>query len=146
MRHPGAIRAGLVALGIPQAIVGAWALAAPHSFYEDFPTSARHWIASLGPYDRHLVTDVGGGLLALAVLVLLAALVLERRLVIVALITWLVFAVPHLAFHATHTDGLSSGDNAVNIVELGLGVAVPIALLALAWRPPASPAERPSSD
>jgi hypothetical protein len=134
LAHPRLTRAGLVLLGVPQALVGGWALFAPHGFYTDFPTAGRHWIASLGPYDEHLVTDVGAGLLALAVLVLLAAWVLERRVVIVALVAWLVFAVPHFAFHVGHTEGLSTGDYVVNAVELGLAVAVPLALLALARR------------
>jgi hypothetical protein len=137
LANPRVTRAGLVLLGAPQALVGGWALFAPHAFWSDFPTSGRHWIASLGPYDEHLVTDVGAGLLALAALVLLAAWLLERRLVIVALVVWLVFALPHLVFHAGHTDGLSTGDNVVNVVELGLAVAIPLALLALAARRPA---------
>jgi hypothetical protein len=120
-----------LALGIPQAAVGAWALFAPHGFYADFPLSSRHWISSLGPYNEHLVTDVGAGLLALAALVLLAAVSLERSVVLVALVAWLVFAVPHLVFHVAHTDGLGTGDNVANLVSLGATVLVPLVLLAL---------------
>jgi hypothetical protein len=40
-RHRGAIRFLLLALGIPQALIGLWALLAPSSFYDDFPAGAR---------------------------------------------------------------------------------------------------------
>jgi hypothetical protein len=60
----------------------------------------------LGPYNEHLVRDVGALNLALGVLLATAALLLERRLVQVSLIAYLVYAVPHFAFHLVKGNAL----------------------------------------
>ena len=56
---------GLLATAL---VVGAWALLAPGSFYEDFTALGRGWIYAWPPYDEHLLRDVGALNLALAVL------------------------------------------------------------------------------
>jgi hypothetical protein len=78
-----------VTVPAPQILTGLWALSAPRSFYDDYPLAGRAWISTLGPYNEHLVRDVGAGLLALGMLVALAAFLLERRLVQVSLGVWL---------------------------------------------------------
>jgi hypothetical protein len=130
------IRAGLAALAVVELALGAWQLFAPHSFYVSFPTG-QGWVQALGPYDAHLMTDVGELTLALGALLGFAAVVFERRLVQVALVVYLVPAVPHLVFHAVHRDGLSAADNAGNLGTLGLAVLVPALLLWLTadWEP-----------
>jgi hypothetical protein len=41
-------------------VTGLWALLAPRSFYDSFPGgSGMHWVSADGPYNRHLVGDVG---------------------------------------------------------------------------------------
>ena len=55
-------------LSVTPPFVGAWAPAAPSSFYADFPFPGRHWVRLLGPYNEHLVRDVGGLYLALLVI------------------------------------------------------------------------------
>ena len=52
----------------------------PESFYADFPFSGRDWVSTLGPYDEHLVRDVGELNLAFSVLLAFAAILLARRL------------------------------------------------------------------
>ena len=133
MRDPW-LRVGLGLLAVAAADVGVWALAAPRSFYDDFPGGGRSWVGAVGPYNEHLVRDVGGLNLALAVLLLAAAVLLERRLVFVALAAYLVNAVPHFIFHVTHMDELSTGDQVAQTVSLALAVVVPLALLPLARR------------
>ena len=128
-------RISLILLAIGQGPAGIWALVSPHSFYNDFPTYGRHWVSTLGPYDEHLARDAGGGLLAAAVVVALAALWLERRAVQLALIAWLTFAIPHFAYHLTTLDKFGTGDDIANIVTLGLAVVVPLPLLIGTWRP-----------
>lgn len=130
-RYRREIRAGLLSLGLPLVAIGAWALIAPHSFYDNFPISDRHWVSGLGPYDEHLVRDFGSLLLALGLLQGWAAAQLSRTLVRVALVLGLVYAVPHLIFHASNTEPFSTGDNVVNLGVLALAVAVPVVLLAL---------------
>jgi len=59
--------------------------------------------------------------------------VLERHLVIVAAVTSLVFEVPHLVFHASHTAQLSATDNVINLALLGGTVAISFAVGVTAW-------------
>jgi hypothetical protein len=128
-------RVTLILLAIGQAPAGIWALVSPRSFYDDFPASGRDWVSTLGPYNEHLARDAGAGLLAAAVVVALAAVFLERRAVQVALIAWLTFAIPHLAYHLTTLDEFGTGDDIGNIVTLGLAVVIPLPLLIATWRP-----------
>jgi hypothetical protein len=130
-RYRKEIRAGLLSLGLPLVAIGAWALIGPHSFYENFPASGRHWVSGLGPYDEHLVRDVGSLLMAIGLLQTWAAAQPSRLLVRAALVVGLVYAVPHLIFHASNTEPFSTGDNVVNIGALVLAVVVPILLLVL---------------
>lgn len=130
----GWVRLGLSLLAIPALVVGLWALILPRSFYDDFPAAGRHWVSVLGPYNEHLVRDVGALNLALGALLAVAAIVLERRLVQAALAAWLVYAVPHFVFHATELDALSFLDNAANVITLGLAVLLPLVLLVATGR------------
>ena len=59
--------------------VGFQALFTPRSFYDDFPIG-RGWVAMDGPYNQHLVRDVGSLNLALVVLVFAALIVSTRAL------------------------------------------------------------------
>lgn len=101
----------------------------PGSFYADFPFSGREWVSTLGPYDEHLVRDVGGLNLAFGVLLAFAAILLDRRLVQVALVAYLVYAVPHFFFHLTQTHAFSVGDNLAQLASLGFQIALPVAIL-----------------
>ena len=80
-----------------------WALPFPRSFYNDFPVPGWDWVSTLGPYNEHLVTDYGAMNLALGVLLVSAAISLEKRLTQAALLTYLAFATPHFLFHAAQT-------------------------------------------
>ncbi len=100
---------------------GLWALLFPRTFYDDFPLPGSAWVSTLGPYNEHLVRDYGALNLAMAVLLWAAGILLERRLVQVALVTWLVFEVPHFIFHLGQTHHFPTGSN---LAQLG-GLAVP---------------------
>jgi hypothetical protein len=67
---------------------------------------------------------------ALGVLLVLAAMLLERRIVQVSLITWLVFAVLHFVVHLTATRAFSPFDNLAQLGSLGFLVLHPLVLLA----------------
>ena len=94
----GLLRGGLLFLAANPLVGGLWAVILPRSFYEDFPLPGRDWVSALGPYNEHLIRDYGTLNLALAVLLVAAAILVEQHLVQVALVTWLVFATPHLVF------------------------------------------------
>jgi hypothetical protein len=132
------LRAGLAVLAIVQGTIAVWALVAPRSFHSEFPGPGSPWVAPLGPYDEHLVRDAGALSLALT-LVLVAALVwLERRLVIVAAAAYLAWELPHLAFHLTADDALTTSARVLSEAGQVLATLVAIAVLAGAvrWRAP----------
>ena len=85
-----AARIGCAALGIPGAIVGVWAAFAPRSFYDDFPGLGQQWVSADGPFNEHLVRDVGELSLALALVALLAVVWLTPITVRIAGTAWLV--------------------------------------------------------
>jgi len=134
-RYRNEIRAGLIALGVPNVLTGGWALLAPRGWYGTFPGLGRHWVSALGLYDEHLVRDFGATLLALGLLLVVAAIVLDRLLIQATLGASLVFSVPHFVFHIANKDQLATGDYIVNNVLLGLGLALSVILLVVVSRP-----------
>ena len=128
------VRIGLGVLAISGAVLGVWAGLAPRSFYDDFPGFGRHWVSVDGPYNEHLVRDVGWLNLALTVVTVWAMVTLARSLVLAILVGCLVVALPHLVYHAANLDGLSTGDGTAEIISLALGPAIAAALLVLVAR------------
>ena len=104
---------------------GLFATLAPHSFYEDFPTPSMHWVASDGPYNRHLIVDLGSMYLALATLA--GAALFRPALARVAGLVLLVFSVPHFLYHTAHLDLYGTRDKILN--EAGLLAVVLLAAL-----------------
>jgi hypothetical protein len=122
------MRAGLATLYFVPAWIGIWATAAPRSFYDHFPGWSS-WVSPLGPYDEHLVRDVGAFQLGLLVLGLFALVTLERRVVQAALVASVVAGLPHLIYHLTATGPLSTADNVLSLIGLALPVVIALALL-----------------
>src|SRR4051794_41210101 len=122
------MRAGLALISVAPAWIGIWATAAPRSFYDDFPGPSA-WVAPLGPYDEHLVRDVGAFQLGLLVVGLFALVTLERRVVQAALVAAVVSGLPHLIYHLTATEPLSTGDNLLSLAGLAVPVVIPLLLL-----------------
>jgi AhpD family alkylhydroperoxidase len=135
--HPIAFRAVMIGLGLVQTVNGLWALLAPRSFYDDFPPGRGGWVSALPAYNEHLMRDVGSLFLATGVLLLLAAARLERRLVAISLVTWLLFAVPHTLYHLFNLEPYDGVDVVGNVVTLALTVVLPVGLLVLLSRRPA---------
>ena len=105
----------------------------PSNFFEDFPFG-RAWVSELGPFNEHLVTDVGALFCAIGLIALLAAVRVERRLSQVVALGWIVFVGPHLFFHATHTKSFSALDNVLQLGVLVLQLLVALYVIALAGR------------
>jgi hypothetical protein len=117
------VRIGLVVLGFPALVVGVWAAFFPRSFYDDFPGLGRMWVAPDGPYNEHLVRDVGELNLALVVVTAVAAVSLGHLLVRAVLAGWLVYSVPHLVYHLRNMEPFAGDDQ----VSIGASLAlVPI--------------------
>lgn len=104
------------------AYVGGWAALDPRSFYDSFPGLGLIWISIDGPWNEHLVRDVGTLYLGLAAATALAAAQRTEASAVVASrvigLAWLVFSVPHLTYHALHLDGLGALDVVAQMVSL----------------------------
>jgi disulfide bond formation protein DsbB len=94
----------LVVLAVAFAVVGAWAQLAPRSFYDDFPGLGRHWVHGDGPFNEHLVRDVGGLNLALVVFAVAALVTRSTVMARVAAGAALVYSLPHALYHSAHLD------------------------------------------
>src|SRR3954453_10429556 len=116
------VRVALALLALTGAFVGFWALLAPASFYASFPGLGFTWVSAAGPYDEHLVRDVGALYLALLVVTVLAWLRPTSVRPWVAGLAWLVFGVPHLVFHAAHA---GAGD-AAEVTALAVNVVLAV--------------------
>lgn len=119
----------LIVIAIGNGVVGLWASIAPESFYDDFPGGGRHWVALDGPFNEHLVRDVGTLNLALTAVVIAALLRPSRYLLQVVGGAVLVYSLPHFLYHATHLDPYGSSDKVALMVSLSVTVIAPIALL-----------------
>jgi hypothetical protein len=122
----------LTAIAAGFALVGGWAQLFPRSFYDDFPGAGHHWVAVDGPFNEHLVRDVGGLNLGLALLTAIAAITLARALVLGASGATLLYGVPHIGYHAAHLDKYGTTDQVGNIAALSLDLLLPVAVIALA--------------
>ena len=137
-----ATRLVLGLLAVVQVVDGFYALLAPRSFYEDFP-AGRGWVEALPAYNEHLVRDVGSLFLATGVVLIAAAVWLDRRLVLVALVSYLVYSVPHLIYHLLNLEPFSTGDAIAEAVTLALTVIAPVWLLAVMLRGGSRPGQPP---
>ena len=122
------IRAGLALLALVELVLGAWTLLFPESFYRDVPT-----VDLTPPYSEHLFRDFGGATLGLALVLAAATVWMELRWVVVALLAYLAFAAPHLAFHLGHLHGATALEAGVLTALLVGSVVLPAVLLFLAW-------------
>lgn len=135
MTHERWLRIALGYLALSSLQIGLWALLAPSSFYNDFPGLGQAaWIAADGPYNEHLIRDVGALNLALVFVLVAAAVTLSRQLILTAAGAALVWGVPHLIYHMFADDELSGSDVAVSLSGLAFFCAVPIAVIVLGNR------------
>ncbi|GHF15001.1 hypothetical protein GCM10017786_55940 [Amycolatopsis deserti] len=117
----------LTLLALTGLVVGFWAAVLPESFYGDFPVIRPSWVSLDGPYNEHLVRDVGSMFLALGAVTVGAIVVRTTTAARLAGVAWLVFSVPHAIYHLAHLHVFPPLDQVLNAVALpGL------ALLALA--------------
>ena len=104
--------------------IGLWALLAPRSFYDGFPGLGRSWVGVDGPFNEHLIRDVGALNLAVVVLYGAAWMGLGHQLVRASGAASLVWGVPHALYHLFNTDGLAGIDVAMSLSGLVVHVIV----------------------
>ena len=131
-RHRGPIRVALLYLAITSGFLAIWILVAPRDFYDTFPGGGAHWVSVLPPYNEHLERDFGATSLGIAVLSVLAAYWMDRRVVQATAAVWIAAGLPHLIYHATTTSHYSTGDNVASLFGLTLDVLLPLGILYLA--------------
>ncbi len=130
-----ATRAALLFLFFNALMVGAWAQFAPESFYRDFPNFSWAWISVDGPYNEHLVRDVGGLNLAIAALALLAWFLPSRSVLVMVAIVTLTFQLPHNIYHLLHVGVLPDLSQQISqTLGLFLGVVASLVVWAGARR------------
>ncbi|MFB9686652.1 hypothetical protein [Amycolatopsis plumensis] len=132
----------LVVFGLVEAVVGIWPLVSPTGFYQDFPGFRAGWVAMDGPFNEHLLRDFGGLNLALAALLVGAVVIGTTSVARLAGAAGLLFGLPHFLYHLGHVSHFAPIDQGLIITTTGLGVVVPLAVLAIPGRrlsPPATP-------
>jgi nucleoside-diphosphate-sugar epimerase len=137
--------AALLAFGLP---MGLWQQVAPRSFYDDFPGLGHMWVSPDGPFNEHLVRDVGGLTLALAAVAFMALVWTTPLLVRAVAVATLVSSVPHVIYHAAHIELLpATADQVAQTLALAAAPALALALLWCAERmQSAERGRRPAAD
>jgi hypothetical protein len=136
-RNPVAtwVRIALVALAVPNLLAGAWGVLAPEDWFDRFPGFDPRLVAAEPPYNAHLATDAGAGLLASGLLLLVAAWWGDERSVRLGLIGYGAFAVPHAVWHAANpSDPLTDAQNLQNAGMLVFTAAATIGLYLVVGR------------
>ncbi len=124
------LRILLILLGVPNLVAGLWAVVAPRSWFDDFPGWAPRLVAAHPPYNDHLATDAGAGLLTIGILALVAAWKPRRHVIVTASLGCVVFSTPHLLFHVFESgDGLGNTDRVAELGPLVLAVVVSLYVL-----------------
>ena len=118
--------------------IGLWQAVFPASFYAGFPGMGHHWVSPDGPYNEHLLRDVGLGNLAVgtvALVALLTGVLWVARAVGLAVV---VVNLPHQIYHQAHVSVLpTTADQVLQSVTLAADSLTAIALVVLAFRLPA---------
>jgi hypothetical protein len=143
--HDRYTRVLLAIIAIGYVGVGAWAALAPRSFYDNFPGGGHHWVSADGPFNEHLVRDVGTLNLALAAVAIAALVRPGRYLVQVVAGATLVYATPHFLYHLFHLDVFDTGDKILEVGSLAITVIAPVLLLIHAQATNRTSATRPLS-
>jgi hypothetical protein len=134
------VTVALVVLAAPNLAAGVWGLVAPEHWFDNFPGWAPRLVAAFPPFNEHLVSDAAGGLFAAGVAAAIALWWRRREVVIVAMVAFLAFALPHAMFHLAHpADALSDSEDLANTVALWVDVAIAAAVMVVALR-----SDRPS--
>lgn len=133
------LRIGLAVLAVPAAVVGLWAGLAPRSFYDDFPGFGQVWVAPDGPFNEHLVRDVGALNLGLAVVTIGALITLATVLVRWVLVAWIVEGVLHAVYHSRNLDPFSTAESVQIMAGLVMVPVVAAALLFVLREPRPAP-------
>jgi hypothetical protein len=109
--------------------VGGWAYFAPQSFYDSFPGILGSWVSVDGPFNEHLIRDVGAMYLALAA-ASMGGLVWRSEVGFRVLGTaWTVFGALHFLYHSLHLAHMSLESAIGEMIALGVSLLLGVVLL-----------------
>jgi hypothetical protein len=63
------------------------------------------WVALLPPFHEHLLRDFGALNLGMVIVLGVSAVIMERHLVVTALVADVVLGIPHMIFHQALREG-----------------------------------------
>ena len=110
-------------------LVGAFALGAPHNFYRRVLG-----VHLLGPYNEHLISDVGGFYLGFALVFAMATRKPSREVVRASCAGFALTQGAHFLWHALNLQPFTFAEGAVQTVLLALFLALPLTTLYLSER------------
>lgn len=129
-RAPATVLAGLWVMGIFGLYSGVQQQFLPRFFYDRFPGFGMAWVSPDGPFNEHLMRDLGGANLALTLLIFLAIARPTAYLVRGVAAAVLIAQVPHFVYHALHLEQLHNTlDRVLQTASLGLALLVPVLVL-----------------
>lgn len=132
---PRWVRLALIALAFPSLLTGLWAVASPQGWFDDFPGFDPRLVAAEPPFNEHLVTDAGAGLLASGVVLLVAALLADGRSVKLGLVANAAFVIPHSLWHTLNpSETLTDAQNIQNAGTLLFNAVAAIGLYVVVSR------------
>ncbi|MDQ2652765.1 MAG: hypothetical protein M3Z20_06940, partial [Chloroflexota bacterium] len=124
---PATVLAGLWIMGLFGLYTGVPQQFLPRVFYDQFPGFGMTWVSPDGPFNEHLMRDLGGANLALTFLVFLAIARPTAYLVRGVAIAMLIAQVPHFVYHALHLDLLPNTlERVLQTASLGLVLLIPV--------------------
>lgn len=134
-RVPNWVRLVMVAVGAPVVVAGLWAVVAPQGWFDAFPGFDPRLVAAEPPFNQHLATDAGAGLLASGVVLWLGAWLADPRSVQLAAVAHAVFAIPHAGYHVFNpAPGLTGAEDLQNAATLVFAAAAAVVIFVAARR------------
>ncbi|MEU8437141.1 hypothetical protein AB0F18_30425 [Streptomyces sp. NPDC029216] len=121
------LRGGLSLLTFIDGALGVWVLVSPEGFF------SLPWVNLGMDYNPHLMLDYGAMNLAAAVVLGAGAVTMRAGLVRAALVSYLLWSFAHFLIHLHFAAHTAVAGLPILLVLLGLGVAIPLALLVVAF-------------
>lgn len=120
--------------------VGIWAYFFPQGFYDFFPGVLGSWVSVDGPFNEHLIRDVGAMYLAWLAASIGALIWRTDAAYRVLGLAWTIFGVLHFAYHSLHLEHMAMADAVGEMIALGISLLLGILLLIPTRRAAARPA------
>lgn len=128
-------------IAVPNLLTGAWAVLSPQGWFDNFPGYAPRLVAAYPPFNEHLATDAGAGLLTVGVLAAAAAVLGRRDAHLVAGAGLVAFTGPHALFHLLNpSDLLTAAEDASSTIPLVITAIAALAIMVRAATAPIAPA------